>query len=122
MIITRWNSRGGVAVQSFNDQRSAQAGLLENLNAQEQSVVGVDINEELLHLMDFQRMVQGASRFMSVVNSALDCLSGGTNCGSFKPPATWSGIRGAMTWSINWDVSNGNGFANTVKPHLNSLP
>jgi chitinase len=58
----------------------------------------------------------------SVVNSALDCLSGGTNCGSFKPPATYSGIRGAMTWSINWDVSNGNGFANTVKPHLNTLP
>ena len=58
----------------------------------------------------------------SVVNSALDCLSGGASCGSFKPPATWPGIRGAMTWSINWDVSNGNGFANTVKPHLNTLP
>ncbi|MFI6077053.1 chitinase [Actinoplanes sp. NPDC051343] len=58
----------------------------------------------------------------SVVNSALDCLSAGTNCGSFKPPATYPGLRGAMTWSINWDVSNGNGFANTVKPHLNSLP
>jgi chitinase len=58
----------------------------------------------------------------SVVNSALDCLSAGTNCGSFRPPATYPGLRGAMTWSINWDVSNGNGFANTVKPHLNSLP
>jgi chitinase len=58
----------------------------------------------------------------SVVNSALDCLSGGSNCGSFRPPATYPGIRGAMTWSINWDVSNGNGFANTVKPHLNTLP
>jgi len=58
----------------------------------------------------------------SVVNSALDCLSGGTNCGSFRPPATYPGIRGAMTWSINWDVSNGNGFANTVKPHLSTLP
>jgi chitinase len=58
----------------------------------------------------------------SVVNQALDCLARGTNCGSFKPPATYPGIRGAMTWSINWDVTAGNGFANTVKPHLSTLP
>ena len=44
----------------------------------------------------------------SVVNQALDCLARGTNCGSFRPPRTYPGIRGAMTWSINWDVSNGN--------------
>jgi len=58
----------------------------------------------------------------SAVNAALDCLARGTNCGSFRPPATYPGIRGAMTWSINWDVTNGNAFANTVKPHLATLP
>jgi chitinase len=58
----------------------------------------------------------------SVVNDALDCLATGTKCGSFKPPTTYPGIRGAMTWSINWDVTAGNGFANTVKPHLATLP
>jgi chitinase len=58
----------------------------------------------------------------SVVDQALDCLARGTNCGSFKPPATYPGIRGAMTWSVNWDVTGGNGFANTVKPHLSTLP
>ncbi|GAA2352219.1 chitinase [Dactylosporangium salmoneum] len=58
----------------------------------------------------------------SLVNQALDCLAVGTNCGTFKPPHTYPGIRGAMTWSINWDVKNGNGFANTVKPHLATLP
>jgi chitinase len=58
----------------------------------------------------------------SVVNAALDCLARGTNCGTFKPPATYPGIRGAMTWSINWDVTGGNTFANTVKPHLSTLP
>ncbi|HEX5205407.1 MAG TPA: chitinase, partial [Actinoplanes sp.] len=56
------------------------------------------------------------------VNAALDCLARGTNCGSFRPPATYPGIRGAMTWSINWDVTNGNSFGNTVKPHLATLP
>ena len=39
-----------------------------------------------------------------------------------ESPATYPGIRGAMTWSINWDVTNGNSFANTVKPHLSTLP
>jgi chitinase len=58
----------------------------------------------------------------SVVNQALDCLANGTNCGSFKPPHTYPGIRGAMTWSINWDVTTGNTFAKTIKPHLATLP
>ena len=58
----------------------------------------------------------------SVVNNALDCLAKGTNCGAFKPSQTWPGIRGAMTWSINWDALNGYNFANTVGPHLDTLP
>jgi chitinase len=58
----------------------------------------------------------------SVVNAALDCLAKATNCGTFKPPATYPGIRGAMTWSINWDVTNGNAWANTIDPHLATLP
>jgi chitinase len=58
----------------------------------------------------------------SVVNAALDCLETGNNCGSFKPPRTWPGIRGAMDWSINWDASNGYNFADTIGPYLNTLP
>ena len=58
----------------------------------------------------------------SVVNQALDCLARGTNCGSFRPPHTYPGIRGPMTWSITCDVTAGNGWANTVKPHLSTLP
>jgi chitinase/chitodextrinase len=57
----------------------------------------------------------------SLVNNALDCLDMGTNCGTFKPPSTWPGLRGAMDWSINWDASNGFAFANTVHPHLSTL-
>ncbi|MFY1633825.1 chitinase [Solwaraspora sp. WMMB335] len=58
----------------------------------------------------------------ATVNQALTCLARATNCGSFRPPRTYPGIRGAMTWSINWDVTNGNSFARTVKPHLATLP
>jgi chitinase len=56
------------------------------------------------------------------VNNALSCLARGTNCGTFRPSTTWPAIRGAMTWSINWDASNGYQFANTVAPHLDTLP
>jgi len=58
----------------------------------------------------------------SVVDDALDCLASGANCGSFVPPQTWPGIRGAMTWSINWDAANGYSFADTVSPYLSTLP
>src|SRR5580692_11528237 len=58
----------------------------------------------------------------SVVNDALDCLAAKENCGSFVPPQSWPGIRGVMTWSINWDASNGYNFADTVAPDLSTLP
>jgi chitinase len=58
----------------------------------------------------------------SLVNDALDCLAAKQNCGSFVPSTTYPGIRGVMTWSINWDASNGYAFANTVAPYLASLP
>jgi chitinase len=57
----------------------------------------------------------------SLVNSALDCLAARMNCGSFVPSSAYPALRGAMTWSINWDASNGYNFANTVAPHLASL-
>jgi chitinase/chitodextrinase len=58
----------------------------------------------------------------SVINAALDCLAAGTNCGSFHPTTTWPGIRGAMTWSINWDASNGYAWVNAISAHLGSVP
>ncbi|MEU0531504.1 chitinase [Amycolatopsis tolypomycina] len=54
--------------------------------------------------------------------SALNCLARGTSCGSFKPSTTYPSIRGAMTWSINWDASQGYAFANTVSAGLAGLP
>ncbi|WP_136607775.1 fibronectin type III domain-containing protein [Paenibacillus dokdonensis] len=58
----------------------------------------------------------------AVVNNALSCLANGTSCGSYKPVAKYPDIRGAMTWSINWDKTSNYSFANTVKPFLVSLP
>ncbi|TWG05350.1 chitinase [Streptomyces brevispora] len=58
----------------------------------------------------------------SVVNAALDCLAAGTNCGTFKPSKTYPGVRGAMTWSTNWDAKSGNAWSNAVGPHVHGLP
>ncbi|WP_405911036.1 chitinase [Streptomyces sp. NBC_00828] len=37
------------------------------------------------------------------VSKALDCLTKKTNCGTYTTHGTWPGLRGLMTWSINWD-------------------
>ncbi|WP_030257400.1 chitinase [Streptomyces violens] len=58
----------------------------------------------------------------SVVNAALDCLTKGTDCGTFKPAKTYPGLRGAMTWSTNWDATAGNAWSNAVGPHVHALP
>ncbi|CAM5360291.1 chitinase [Streptomyces purpurascens] len=58
----------------------------------------------------------------SVVNNALDCLAKGTGCGSFKPSRTYPGLRGAMTWSTNWDATAGNAWSDAVGPHVHGLP
>ncbi|PPS77860.1 MULTISPECIES: chitinase [Streptomyces] len=58
----------------------------------------------------------------TVVNNALDCLTRATGCGTFKPPRTYPGLRGAMTWSTNWDATAGNAWSNAVGPHVHGLP
>ncbi|MFF1707477.1 chitinase [Streptomyces sp. NPDC058252] len=57
----------------------------------------------------------------TIVNNALDCLTKATNCGSFKPSKTYPDLRGAMTWSTNWDASAGNAWSNAVGPHVHAL-
>ncbi|MFH9606564.1 chitinase [Streptomyces sp. NPDC017448] len=58
----------------------------------------------------------------SIVNAALDCLTKGVNCGSFKPSRTYPSLRGAMTWSTNWDATAGFAWSKAVGPHVRSLP
>ncbi|MEU6813280.1 glycoside hydrolase family 18 protein [Streptomyces sp. NPDC046860] len=58
----------------------------------------------------------------TVVNNALDCLAKGTGCGSFKPARTYPDLRGAMTWSTNWDATAGNAWSGAVGPHVHGMP
>ncbi|MGW1229790.1 chitinase [Streptomyces sp. NPDC002530] len=45
------------------------------------------------------------------VTKALNCLTKKTDCGSYQTHGTWSGLRGLMTWSINWDRFNNGEFS-----------
>ncbi|WP_030747004.1 chitinase [Streptomyces griseus] len=58
----------------------------------------------------------------AVVNNAIDCLTKLTGCGTFKPAQAWPTLRGAMTWSTNWDATAGNAWSNAVGPHVHALP
>ncbi|MFB7513735.1 chitinase [Streptomyces sp. NPDC056144] len=57
-----------------------------------------------------------------IVKNALDCLTKLTSCGTFKPAQAWPTLRGAMTWSTNWDATAGNAWSNAVGPHVHALP
>ncbi|MFF4358492.1 chitinase [Streptomyces sp. NPDC001604] len=58
----------------------------------------------------------------TVVDNALDCLTAGTNCGTFKPSKTYPDLRGAMTWSTNWDATAGGSWSGAVGAHVHGLP
>jgi flagellar hook-associated protein 1 len=62
----------GTQIRSLDDRQTAQSNIVQNLFAQEQAVTGVDVNEEVVKLLDFQRMIESAARYMSVVNESLD--------------------------------------------------
>jgi chitinase len=52
------------------------------------------------------------------VHTALDCLTKGSNCGSYKPRGVYPNLRGLMTWSINWDKYNNYEFSKAHRAYL----
>jgi chitinase len=57
------------------------------------------------------------------VQSALNCLARNQSCGGYTlRGGTSPGIRGLMTWSINWDRFFNFTFQNAHEPFLNNLP
>ncbi|WP_445395627.1 chitinase [Streptomyces sp. LE64] len=83
---------------------------------------GLDPSQVGIGLPASTRAAGGGYVAPSVVNNALDCLTKLTNCGSFKPARAYPALRGAMTWSTNWDATAGNAWSNAVGPHIRTLP
>lgn len=58
-------------VQALDQRQTNQNAFMQSLQAQQQSVSGVDPNEELVKMLEFQRTFQLASRYISTVNDTL---------------------------------------------------
>ncbi|MEV5898299.1 chitinase [Nonomuraea fuscirosea] len=55
------------------------------------------------------------------VQKALDCLTKGSNCGTYRPRGVYPDLRGLMAWSINWDRFNGTEFSRSHRAYLDRL-
>jgi flagellar hook-associated protein 1 FlgK len=64
----------GADVQSLTGQQSTNQLLTSRIQAQQQSVSGVDTNEELADVLKYQQMFQLAGKYISAVNDALQQL------------------------------------------------
>ena len=56
-----------------------------------------------------------------VLEDAILALVNGSSAGSFKVPKAYPTLRGAMTWSINWDATNGYAWAKAMSDLMDDL-
>ena len=66
----------GALTSQLNQNQTAQQALGRQLVSEQQSVEGVDVNEELVRLTQYQQAFQAASQYISVVNNTLSELFG----------------------------------------------
>ncbi len=64
----------GQGVRDREDQQSALMSLGQELFSRQQAISGVDPNEEIANMLQYQRMFQMAARFIDAVNTTLDSL------------------------------------------------
>jgi flagellar hook-associated protein FlgK len=64
----------GTQASQLNQTQTAQQALGQNLQAQQQSASGVDPNEELVNMLQYQRGFEFASKYINVVNQTLNTL------------------------------------------------
>ncbi|GAA1078384.1 glycosyl hydrolase family 18 protein [Nocardiopsis metallicus] len=105
---------GSVYSQGTSDFVAAQACI--------QLEMGLEPSQVGLGLPAVPSAAGGGHMPPSDIIAALDCLEAGTSCGSFSPDTPYGPIGGVMTWSINWDATNGYDFANTISDRLASGP
>lgn len=72
--LAQMTADAGSLVQTTARETDQLDAINVDLTTQQQAISGVDPNEELVNLLEFQRMFQAASKFISTVNQALDEL------------------------------------------------
>ena len=64
----------GVQANSINNKIESQSTLLNQIELRRESISGVNIDEELVDLIRFQRGFEATSRVMSTINEILEVL------------------------------------------------
>lgn len=64
----------GVAVQTADQRNGIQQANVAHIDAQREAVAGVNIDEEMTNMLQFQHAYEASSRYMSAVDSMLDTL------------------------------------------------
>lgn len=57
----------------------------------------------------------------AVLSNAVNALVNGTSSGNFTVPHAYSTLRGVMTWSINWDATNGYAWGRAMSDLMDNL-
>lgn len=67
----------GTNTARLHDTAANQQAVVSSLENERQSVSGVNVDEEIVNLMTYQRAFQGAARYIGVVDELLDTLING---------------------------------------------
>ena len=67
--------------QTFQTEANTQQSVVTQLQNHQQSVSGVNMDEELTHMLQFQRSYQAAARIVNVMDDTLDRIINGLGAG-----------------------------------------
>lgn len=118
---TQYYNSGGMPGYGGANYNQGTIGFLNSL-ATTQLESGLRPDQVGLGLPATTRAAGGGYQDPANVAAAINSLVYGTEAGGFTPPKAYNNFRGAMTWSINWDASNGYKFANAISACFASLP
>lgn len=118
---TQYYNSGGMPGYGGANYNQGTIGFLTAL-ATTQLESGLRPDQVGLGLPATTRAAGGGYQDPANVAAALESLVYGTQADGFTPPKAYNNIRGAMTWSINWDADNGYKFAKTISECFAKLP
>lgn len=64
----------GVELKSLSDNHDTQRGLIEQLNTARERVSGVSLDEEAIHLMQFQKAFDASAKMIQVADNLMDTV------------------------------------------------
>lgn len=67
-------TQNGIVTQATNSNAATQLSLLQQAQAKQQSISGVDMNEEMSNVIKFQQGFQANAKMISVINEMLETL------------------------------------------------